>query len=147
MILETGPLSSFLYHELGERGVPVTCVCARHAKGALSVRVNKSDPHDAEGLAHMSRTGWFKAVHIKQEATHMDRARLKIHAQLIEALLGADAPEPARPGLDQGPGEVGPAQSGLAPGFGHHGLEGGVRQARGDLRVAGGEAARISQRL
>jgi len=85
VILETGPLSSFLYHELKERGVPVTCVCARHAKGALSARVNKSDPHDAEGLAHMSRTGWFKAVHIKQEATHMDRARLKIHAQLIEA--------------------------------------------------------------
>ena len=83
VILETGALSAFLYHGLIERGVPVTCVCARHAKGVLSARVNKSDPHDAEGLAQMARTGWFKAVRIKAEATHMDRARLKIRAQLI----------------------------------------------------------------
>jgi transposase len=85
VILETGPLSTFLYHGLSEREVPVTCVCARHAKGVLSARINKSDPHDAEGLAQMARTGWFKAVRIKQEATHLDRARLKIREQLIAA--------------------------------------------------------------
>ena len=73
VVLETGPLSAFLYHGLVEREVPVTCVCARHAKGVLSARVNKSDPHDAEGLAQMARTGWFKAVRIKAEATHMVR--------------------------------------------------------------------------
>jgi transposase len=83
VILETGPLSTFLYHGLFERGVPVVCVCARHAKGVLSARVNKSDPHDAEGLAQMARTGWFKQVRIKAEATHMDRARLKIREQLV----------------------------------------------------------------
>ena len=85
VVLETGALSAFLYHGLIERGVPVICVCARHAKGVLSARVNKSDPHDAEGLAQMARTGWFKAVRIKDEATHMDRARLKIREQLISA--------------------------------------------------------------
>jgi transposase len=84
-VLETGALSAFLYHGLVERGVPAICVCARHAKGVLSARVNKSDPHDAEGLAQMARTGWFKAVHIKDDATHMDRARLKIRQQLIAA--------------------------------------------------------------
>ena len=87
VVLETGPLSAFLYHGLVERGVPVTCVCARHAKGVLSARVNKSDPHDAEGLAQMARTGWFKAVRIKAEATHMDRARLKIREQLVASRL------------------------------------------------------------
>jgi transposase len=86
-VLETGPLSAFLYHGLVERGVPVTCVCARHAKGVLSARTNKSDPHDAEGLAQMARTGWFKAVRIKDEATHLDRARLKIREQLIASRL------------------------------------------------------------
>lgn len=84
-VLETGPLSTFLYHGLVERGVPAMCICARHAKGVLSVRSNKSDVHDAEGLAQLARTGWFKAVRIKAEATHLDRAQLKIRAQLIEA--------------------------------------------------------------
>lgn len=87
VVLETGPLSAFLYHGLVERGAPVICICARHAKGVLSARVNKSDPHDAEGLAQMARTGWFKAVRIKAEATHMDRARLKIRGQLIASRL------------------------------------------------------------
>jgi transposase len=83
VVLETGPLSAFLYHGLIERGVPAICVCARHAKGVLSTRVNKSDPHDAEGLAQLARTGWFKAVRIKEEATHIDRAHLRIREQLI----------------------------------------------------------------
>jgi transposase len=83
VVLETGPLSAFLYHGLVERDVPTICVCARHAKGVLKARVNKSDVHDAEGLAQMSRTGWFKAIRIKAETTHIDRARLKIRDQLI----------------------------------------------------------------
>jgi transposase len=85
VVLETGPLSTFLYHGLVEREVPAICICARHAKSVLCAQVNKSDVHDAEGLAQMARTGWFKAIRIKQEATHMDRAALKIRAQLITA--------------------------------------------------------------
>ena len=87
VVLETGPLSVFLYHGLNERGVPAICVCARHAKGVLSTRVNKSDPHDAEGLAQLARTGWYKAVRIKQEATHIDRLQLKIREQLSKSHL------------------------------------------------------------
>ncbi len=85
VVLETGSLSAFLYHGLVERGVPAVCICARHAKGVLSARVNKSDVHDAEGLAHLARTGWFKAVHIKDSATHLDRAQLKVREQLVKA--------------------------------------------------------------
>jgi transposase len=83
VVLETGPLSTFLYHGLVERDVPVICICARHAKKALSARVNKSDVNDAESLAQLCRTGWFKAVHMKADGTHIDRAALKIRAQLI----------------------------------------------------------------
>jgi transposase len=83
VVMETGPLSTFLYHGLVERTVPVDCICARHAKGALSARVNKSDVHDAEGLAQLARTGWFKRVHMKASATHIDRAALRIRTQLI----------------------------------------------------------------
>lgn len=85
VVLETGPLSTFLYHGLVERGVPIECICARHAKGVLAARVNKSDVHDAEGLAQLARTGWFKRVHMKASATHIDRAALRIRAQLITA--------------------------------------------------------------
>ena len=83
VVLETGPLSTFLYHGLFERDVPVICICARHAKKALSARINKSDVNDAESLAQLCRTGWFKAVHMKAGATHIDRAALKIRAQLM----------------------------------------------------------------
>lgn len=85
VVLETGPLSTFLYHGMVERGVPIVCICARHAKGVLATRVNKSDVHDAEGLAQLARTGWFKHVHMKASATHIDRAALRIRAQLITA--------------------------------------------------------------
>lgn len=85
VVLETGSLSAFLYHGLIERGVPVVCICARHAKKALSARTNKSDVHDAEGLAQLARTGWFKAVYIKDSATHLDRAQLKVREQLIKS--------------------------------------------------------------
>lgn len=83
VVLETGPLSTFLYHGLVERAVSVICICARHAKKALSARVNKSDVNDAESLAQLCRTGWFRAVHLKAEGTHIDRASLKIRAQLM----------------------------------------------------------------
>ncbi|MCJ8159156.1 transposase [Sphingomonas sp. LaA6.9] len=79
VVLETGPLSTVLYHGLVERDVPVECICARHAKGVLSTRVN----NDAEGLAQLARTGWFKRIHMKASATHSDRAALRIRAQLI----------------------------------------------------------------
>jgi transposase len=85
VVLETGPLSAFLYHGLAARDVPVECICARHAKGVLSARVNKSDIHDAEGLAQLARTGWYKRVHMKASATHFDRAAIRIRAQLVTA--------------------------------------------------------------
>jgi transposase len=85
VVLETGPLSTFLYHGLFERTVPVICICARHAKKSLSARVNKSDVNDAESLAQLARTGWFKAVHMKAGATHIDRAALNIRTQLMTA--------------------------------------------------------------
>jgi transposase len=83
IVLETGPLSTFLYHGLIERKLPVICICARHAKKALSARINKSDVNDAESLAQLCRTGWFKAIHMKAGATHIDRAALKIRGQLV----------------------------------------------------------------
>lgn len=85
VIFETGPLSCFLYHGLRERGLPVSCICARHAKGVLSTRLNKTDPNDAEGLAQLARTGWYKAIHIKDKDTHLDRTLLRVRHQLVKS--------------------------------------------------------------
>ncbi len=41
--LETGPTTTWLWHELRALGLPVICIDARHAKAALSLQVNKSD--------------------------------------------------------------------------------------------------------
>ncbi len=45
--LETGPTTTWLWHELRALGLPVICIEARHAKAALSLQINKSDRNDA----------------------------------------------------------------------------------------------------
>jgi transposase len=34
-------------------------------KAALQMRLKKTDQNDAEGLAQVVRTGWYRAVHVK----------------------------------------------------------------------------------
>ena len=53
--LETGPTTTWLWHELRALGLPVICIDARHAKAALSLQINKSDRNDAVGLARIMR--------------------------------------------------------------------------------------------
>jgi transposase len=57
MGLESGPLSTWLWHSLSGMGLPVACLDARHAKAALNMQVNKTDKNDAAGIAHIVRTG------------------------------------------------------------------------------------------
>jgi len=74
IVHESGPLSIWLTRELAGLGAPVVCIDARAAHKALSARMNKSDRADAEALAQLARTGWYREVHIKSEAS--DRLRL-----------------------------------------------------------------------
>ena len=79
IVHESGPLSIWLTRELARVGAPVVCIDARAAHKALSARMNKSDRADAEALAQLARTGWYRAVHIKSEAS--DRLRLLLSAR------------------------------------------------------------------
>ena len=63
--LETGFLSTWLCHALAAAGLPVVCMDARQARAVLSVRPNKTDANDAEGLAQLLRTGFYRAVRVK----------------------------------------------------------------------------------
>jgi len=55
--LETGPMTSWLEHELRARGLNVTCFDARHGSAALKMQMSKTDQNDAEGLAQIMRMG------------------------------------------------------------------------------------------
>lgn len=85
--LETGPTTTWLWHELRGLGLPVICVDARHAKAALSLQINKSDRHDAVGLARIMQCGWYKEVRVKALSSHELRAVLNSRAQLVRSKL------------------------------------------------------------
>jgi len=58
-------MTPWLVHELRARELKVTCLDARHASAALKMQMNKTDQNDAEGLAQIMRTGWYRPVHVK----------------------------------------------------------------------------------
>lgn len=80
---ETGAMASWLWHELKRVGLPVVCVDARHAHAALSVRMNKSDPNDARGLAELIRVGWYREVRVKSDESQTVRSLLVARSRLV----------------------------------------------------------------
>ena len=79
IVHESGQLSIWLQRGLVRLGLPAVCIDARIAQKALSARLNKSDATDAEGLAHLARTGWYTPVHVRSE--NADRVRTLIAAR------------------------------------------------------------------
>lgn len=73
---EAGSLSPWLHTELLAKGVPAVCLETRHVRAALSAQRNKTDAADALGIAHIMRTGWFRAAHIKTENCYRIRLLL-----------------------------------------------------------------------
>ena len=81
--IETGAMTPWLVHELRNLGLEVVCLDARHARAALEMQINKTDQNDAEGLAQIVRTGWYRSVHVKSFESHRARALLGARTQLI----------------------------------------------------------------
>ena len=75
-------MTPWLVHEL-HLGLEVVCLDARQARAALKMQINKTDQNDAEGLAQIVRTGWYRAVHVKSFDSHRPRALLRARSQLI----------------------------------------------------------------
>jgi transposase len=59
------------------------CLDARHARAALKMQINKTDQNDAEGLAQIMRTGWYRPVHVKSFEAHRARSLLGARSQLV----------------------------------------------------------------
>jgi transposase len=57
---------------------------SRHAYQALkSLATHKTDRNDARGLAHLARTGFFKAVHVKSLPAHAVRSLISARKKLV----------------------------------------------------------------
>ncbi|WP_299963076.1 transposase [uncultured Roseobacter sp.] len=79
IVHESGQISIWLQRQLEGLGLPAICVDARSAHRMLSAKPNTSDRSDAEGLAHLARSGWFTAVHVR--SVDADRLRVIIGAR------------------------------------------------------------------
>ena len=84
--LEAGMLSQYLYAGLAAAALPIICVETRHMKAALSAQLNKTDRHDARGIAQMMRVGLYKVVHVKTPTSQRIRTALTAR-QLLRAKL------------------------------------------------------------
>jgi hypothetical protein len=56
--------------------LPVVCIETRHAKAFLKAQINKSDRHDARGIAQMMRVNLFRPVHVKTLTSQKRRVLL-----------------------------------------------------------------------
>ena len=83
--LKTGSMTPWPVHELRGRALDITCLDARHARAAFKMQINKTDQNDAEGLAQIMRTGWYRSVYVKSLDAHRARALLGARAQLALA--------------------------------------------------------------
>ena len=74
VVFETGPLATWFFHVLKGEGLPAICIEARHAQKILGETLNKTDANDAEGLARLAETGFYKAVRVKSFETMLIRS-------------------------------------------------------------------------
>jgi transposase len=82
--LETGPLTTWLWQALTDAGLPMVCLDARQAKAALNMRINKTDDNDAEGLAQLVRSGWYREVRVKSREAMLVRSLIGARTQLLD---------------------------------------------------------------
>jgi len=90
-VIETGRMTPSIALGLREFGVAIVCIDARQAHQSLkAMRANKTDPHDAAGLAQLARTGFYKEVHVKSPAAHGVRSVITARGHLVEARVRLD---------------------------------------------------------
>lgn len=89
--LESGSLSHWLTEELIFEGIPVKCIDARHCAAFLSMRINKTDRNDAQGIAEVMRCGIYREVQVKsrpiREAAALFTSRKQLVGQRTQTLM------------------------------------------------------------
>ena len=85
--LEAGTLAQYLTYGLQSAGFDVVCMEARQVKAALSAMRNKTDKHDARGIAQLLRSGWFSQVHVKSMESHHIRMLLSSRKAVLDKCI------------------------------------------------------------
>jgi len=88
--LEAGPMSQWLHGGLAAAGLPVVLLETRQLRAATRTMPIKTDRTDARAIAHMVRTGWFRAVHVKSPLSQELRALLTARKLLVTKLHDVD---------------------------------------------------------
>ena len=84
-------MSPWIALGLRELGVAIVCIDARQAHQSLkAMKANKTDLHDAAGLAQLAHTGFYKGVHVKSPAAHGVRSVITAGGHLVEARVRLD---------------------------------------------------------
>ncbi|MFC4595082.1 IS110 family transposase [Sphingobium tyrosinilyticum] len=90
VVMETGRMANWLYHELARRGVPIVCVDARQADAVLSQMHNKTDANDAAILADLARTGFYRKVIVTSQTAQERRALLRAREVAIKTRMNVE---------------------------------------------------------
>lgn len=85
--LEAGTLSQYLTYGLQAADFNVVCMEAQQVKAALSAMRNKTDKHDARGIAQLLRSGWYSQVHIKSMESHHIRMLLSSRRTVLDKCI------------------------------------------------------------
>ena len=88
--LEAGPLSQWLYKNLTEAGFETVLMETRQVKSVLKHIPIKTDQRDAEGLARLLQTGWYRPVHCKTVSSQEMRAILTARKSLQQAMVNIE---------------------------------------------------------
>jgi len=81
--LEACSLTAWLHQALIEAGIAAICIETRQAKAAMGAMPNKTDRNDARGIAQIMRTGWYRAVHVKDPCCRSWRALLTARRMVL----------------------------------------------------------------
>jgi transposase len=85
--LEAGTLAQYLTYGLQAANFNVVCMEAQQVKAALSAMRNKTDKHDARGIAQLLRSGWYRQVHIKSMESHHIRMLLTSRRTVLDKCI------------------------------------------------------------
>ena len=90
VVMETGRMANWLYHELANREVPIVCIDARRAHAVLSQMHNKTDANDAAMLAELARTGFYRRVVVKSRLAQERRALLRARDVAVKTRMNIE---------------------------------------------------------